>query len=454
MTAPDTLHDLNRLLNERLGGGRVFAPGDDEYLACTTLWNDAVRARPALVVRPRDETETALAVTAAVQCGVGVAVRAGGHDWAGRALHGDGLVIDLADLRSVHVAGHEAVIGGGALAADVVAAAAPWGLNVVTGTAGTVGMVGLTLGGGYGPLLGTCGLAADNLVGARVVLADGQVVSTDDDPELLWALRGGGGNFGVVTSMRIRLHPDRGLVGGVVVFEEDQSAEVLGRYADLLAAGPEELTTLLEMTVMPGVGPCLLAVPVWSGAPGKAQRAMEEVIGLGRAVSAPVGPITQQQLLAQFDQQIPVGMHWTLRTRTVATLTDEIIDLLLTATRDRPGPGCGIGIRQFHGAATRQGHEDSAFGCREHHLVLEISAGRTPDDDHHAHRSWAETLHADLAPHALPGGYPNFLKADQTDQVAHAYGSGRARLMAAKAAYDPAGIFTATPLPLRTTDQL
>lgn len=327
----------------------------------------------------------------------------------------------------------------------MVAAAAPRALNVATGTAGAVGMAGLTMGGGYGPLLGTYGLAADNLLGARVVLADGRVVSTDEDPELLWALRGGGGNFGVVTSMQIRLHPDRGLLGGVVVFEGDQS-EVLGRYADLLAGGPEELPTLMEMTEMPGLGPCLLGVPVWSGAPDEAQAAMDAVIGLGRAVSAPVGPTTQQQLLAQFDQQIPTGMHWTLRTRTIATLTDELIDLLLAAPRDRPGPGCGIGIRQFHGAATRRGPEDSAFGRREEHLVVEISAGRAPDDDHHhAHRSWAETLHAGLAPHALPGGYPNFLTADRTDQVAHAYGPGRSRLMAAKAAYDPTGVFTATP---------
>ena len=450
MPSADAIVALRNLLEERLGADRVYRPGHQAHDDALALWNGGVDARPALVVRPRDRAETAAVVTAAVASGVGLSVRGGGHDWAGRSLRDGGLVIDLGDLRGVEIVDGEAVVGGGARTADVVAAASAHGLNVATGTAGVVGLAGLTLGGGYGPLVGTAGLAADNLLGAEVVLADGRLVSTDDDPELLWALRGGGGNFGVVTQMRIRLHRDRGLVGGMVLFSFDEAETVLARYADLLADAPDELTLLLELTVVPGVGPSLLAVPVWSGEPDAAQAALDDVVALGTPLSSTIGPAAQKDLLEQFDEQVPVGRHWSLRTRSVATLTPEVVDVLIAAAQERPGPGAGLGLRHFHGAATRVGADDTAFGRRTNHVAIEISAGRGPDEDPAPYRAWVDSVSARLAPHALPGGYPNFLKADQTEQAALAYGDHAARLVEAKRTYDPTGVFTATPLPVGT----
>ncbi|WP_210583083.1 FAD-binding oxidoreductase [Streptomyces sp. GESEQ-35] len=449
MCSANAVDELSRRLGERLRADRVHRPGDPAFAGAATLWNGAVTTRPALVVRPRTGAEVATAVSAAQEFGVGLSVRGGGHDWAGRALREGGLVIDLGEMRDVRVEGNTAVMGGGSLAGDVVAAAASHGANVATGTAGVVGMAGLSLGGGYGLLLGTAGLAADNLLGAEVVLADGRLVSTEDDPELLWALRGGGGNFGVVTTMHVRLHPDRGLVGGMVLFPWEEAATVLARYAELTASAPDGLTVLLEMTFVPDVGPCLLAVPVWSGEQRHADAAIADVLRLGTPISSTVGPITQKDLLAQFDQHVPHGMHWDLRTRTIAAPTPGIIDLLISSAEARPGPGAGIGLRQFHGAATRVGADDTAFGLRTGHVVVEISAGRGPDDDASAYRKWAEDVRTSLEPHALPGGYPNFLLPDQDDQVAHAYGSHTARLIAAKQSYDPRHVFTATPLPDR-----
>ncbi|WP_419997830.1 FAD-binding oxidoreductase [Streptomyces boninensis] len=447
MSSAHAAAELARRLQERLGAERVHRPGDPAYAGAAALWNGAVTTRPALTVRPRTGAEAAAAVTAARESGFGLSVRGGGHDWAGRALREGGLVIDLGEMRTVRVERDIAVIGGGSLAGDVVGAAAAHGANVATGTAGVVGMAGLSLGGGYGLLLGTAGLAADNLLGAEVVLADGRLVSTDDDPELLWALRGGGGNFGVVTSMRVRLHPDRGLVGGMVLFPWDEAAKVLARYAELTASAAEGLTVLLELTFVPDIGPCLLAVPVWSGERRHADAAIDGVLRLGTPISSTVGPTTQKELLAQFDQHVPRGMHWDLRTRTIAALTPDITDLLVASAEARPGPGAGIGLRQFHGAATRVGADDTAFGLRTGHIVVEISAGRGPDEDAGAYGNWAEGVRTALEPHALPGGYPNFLLPDQHDQVAHAYGSHAARLLAAKQSYDPQHIFTATPLP-------
>ncbi|MFG3258384.1 FAD-binding oxidoreductase [Streptomyces sp. NPDC048172] len=450
MGSANAADELAGRLGARLRPGRLHRPGDPAYAVASALWNGAVTTRPALVVRPRTAEEVAVAVTAARECGVGLSVRGGGHDWAGRALREGGLVIDLGGMREVRVEGDAAVMGGGSLAGDVVAAAAPAGLNVATGTAGLVGMAGLTLGGGYGPLLGTAGLAADNLLGAEVVLADGRLVSTEDDGELLWALRGGGGNFGVVTRMRVRLHRDRGLVGGIALFPWDEAPAVLARYAELTASAPEGLTLLLELTFVPDLGSCVLAVPVWSGAPGGADAAVADVLRLGTPVTSTVGPTTQRELLGQFDRAVPTGMHWDLRTRTVAALTPEIIRVLLDAAESRPGPGAGIGVRQFHGAATWVGADDTAFGTRAPHVVVEISAGRGPDDaDDTAdtYRKWAEGVRSALEPHALPGGYPNFLLPEQRDQVAHAYGAHAPRLTEAKRAYDPEQVFTATPLP-------
>lgn len=449
MKSPDAHGPLVHLLEQRLGAQRVFGPDHPVYADAVQLWNGAVTARPALVVRPRNAVQTAAAVTAALECGVGVSVRGGGHDFAGRALRDGGLVIDLGDMRDVSVTDGVAAAGGGARAADVVAAAAPHGLNVATGTAGVVGMAGLCLGGGYGPLLGTAGLAADNLLSAEVVLADGRIVSTGDDRELLWALRGGGGNFGVVTEMGIRLHPDRGLIGGMVVFPWEQASSVLAGAATLLAGAPDGLTLLIEMTVAPEVGPCLLAVPVWSGEPQLGDAALDKVLRLGTPLSSTLGPTNQKDLLQQFDQQVPTGMHWDLRTRSVAALTPDINNILIDAADQRPGPGAGIGVRQFHGAATRVGADETAFGRRTTHVVLEISAGRGPNTDPTPYRAWVEHVSATLAPHALPGGYPNFLVPHQDDQVAHAYGSNTDRLLGAKHRYDPKGVFTATPLPHR-----
>ncbi|WP_461035043.1 FAD-binding oxidoreductase [Streptomyces mayteni] len=449
MNATKPVDELHCRLAERLGADRVFRPADRGYVGAVGLWNGAVTTRPALVVSPRTGAEVAAAVTAAREAGVRLSVRGGGHDWAGRALVDGGLVIDLGAMRQVRIERNTAVIGGGSQARDVVAAATPHGLNVATGTAGVVGMAGLSLGGGYGPLLGTAGLAADNLLGAEVVLADGRLVSTDDDPELLWALRGGGGNFGVVTSMRVRLHPDRGLVGGMVLFPWEEAASVLARHAELTADAPEGLTLLLELTVVPEVGPCLLAVPVWSGEPGQADAVIDRVTRLGTPLTSSVGRTSQQELLAGFDRSVPHGMHWDLGTRTVAEPTPDIAEILIRAAEARPGPGAGIGLRPFHGAATRVGADDTAFGLRTRHLVVEISAGRGPREDPGPYRSWLDGVDAALAPHALPGGYPNFLAPDRHEQIAHAYGGHAARLVAAKERYDPDHVFTATPLPDR-----
>src|SRR5215469_13640773 len=215
--------------------GRVVLRGDDDYTRARQIWNRAVENQPALLAVCETLADVQAAVRVARRHDLSLSVRGGGHDWTGRALRSDGLVIDLSRMRQVIVSPHArvATVSGGATLKDVAAAAGAHGLVAALGNCGAVGMAGLTLGGGYGPLNGQCGLAADNLLGAELVLADGRRVTTgpDEEPELFWAIRGGGGNFGVVTFLRVQLHEARHMLGGMIVYPWSEAERVLRGYA-------------------------------------------------------------------------------------------------------------------------------------------------------------------------------------------------------------------------------
>jgi FAD/FMN-containing dehydrogenase len=223
--------------------GRMSTPGDDGYAAATAIWSKPVGRMPRAVVHCQTADDVRSAIGAARDCDLPLSVRGGGHDWAGRALC-DGIVIDLSGMRRVTVGSDGAArISGGARAADVLAITHSLGLVAVTGSVGSVGMAGLTLGGGYGPLIGRFGLALDNLVEAEVVLADGRIVLANhaDEAELLWALRGGGGNFGVVTAMHCRLHALTSVRTGLLIYPFTEAKAILNSCADIATSAPEEL---------------------------------------------------------------------------------------------------------------------------------------------------------------------------------------------------------------------
>src|SRR5262245_17427008 len=247
---------MNRL--DRQVRGRLSMPGDKRYVAATAIWAKPTGRMPRAVVHCRTREDVQLAILAARSCDLSLSVRGGGHDWAGRALC-DGIVIDLSNMNGVVVrpGNRTAQIAGGARAADVLAVTDPRGLAAVTGACGAVGMAGLTLGGGYGPLIGRFGLALDNLVAAEVVLADGRIVTANDDQEeeLFWALRGGGGNFGVVTEMHHRVHDLPNVLSGMLVYPFAEAKGVLERCTDIAASLPEELTFQLAFVAGPDGAP-------------------------------------------------------------------------------------------------------------------------------------------------------------------------------------------------------
>jgi FAD/FMN-containing dehydrogenase len=435
--------------------GRVVSRADDDYARRRQIWNGAVEKLPALFAVCETSADVQAAVRAARRHGLPLSVRGGGHDWAGRALLDDGLVIDLTGMRDVAVDPRAlvATVAGGAWARDVAVAAGAHGLVAALGNCGTVGMAGLTLGGGYGPLSGTCGLAADNLLGAEIVLADGRSVTTgpDAEPDLYWALRGGGGNFGVVTSLRVRLRPARDMLAGSIIYNWNEAGAVLRRYAAFAATAPDELGVAIGVMSGPDGEPVVMVVPLWNGERCQGERAMEDVQAFGTSQSAQVGPATYADLLAQFDAWVEAadGYHWEIRTRWLPELTAGAADAIIAAKARAASPHCSVFWHHFHGAATRIAPDGAAFGLRREHFMVEIVAGWKPDgDDGTAHRRWAQDLWESLAPFALPGGYANMLAPHDREQARDAYGSNGGRLRSLKRRFDPDGVFaSAIPLP-------
>ncbi|MFI0483585.1 FAD-binding oxidoreductase [Actinomadura sp. 9N215] len=439
-----------RELTDRLGPDAVATSGP-LYDRTRRVWNGAVTNRPALVVHARGTADVQAAVRAARDHGLPLSVRGGGHDWLGRGVRDGALVIDLAGMRRVEVDAQAAVatVDGGATAADLIGAASPHGLSAVTGTVGAVGVAGLTLGGGYGLLNGRFGLALDNLLAADVVLADGRAVTADADheAELFWAIRGGGGNFGVVTSMRHRLHRADPILAGTIFYPLPQAAAVLDRLNEVLSAAPDELTVAIAMLTGPGGAPGLGLLPAWSGDPAPGEAHIDRLRRLGSPAFAKVGPTTYSDLLHANDEQgETIGHHVACRTRSVPHLTPDTVSALVKAAATFTSPLSRVLCGQFHGAAARVPVESTAFGLRRNHIMATIISWWPPGDAE-PHQTWADAVSEALARDALPGGYPNGLSPDDTTQIADAYGPNATRLRAAKTRYDPSNTFTATPLP-------
>jgi FAD binding domain len=435
--------------------GTVVIRGDGDYVRTRQIWNRAVENQPALLAVCETSEDVQAAVRSAQRYNLPVSVRGGGHDWTGRALCSDGLVIDLSRMRQVIVDPHSrvATVAGGAQAKDVAAAAGAHGLIAAMGNCGAVGMAGLTMVGGYGPLNGLYGLAADNLLGAEVVLADGRRVTSgpDEEPDLFWAIRGGGGNFGVVTSLRVQLHEMHNMIAGPIVYPWSDAEPVLRRYAEFAATMPDELGISVGMTSGPDGQPTLMFLPLWNGDKQRGERIISDFQALATPQLAQVGPMTYSDLLALYDAWLDTvdDCHWEFRTRSLPALTPGAIDVIIKAVASRTSPYSMVNWHHFHSAATRIPAEEIAFGSRQEHFMVEIIAGWKPDGSSSAaHRQWAQDLWEGLAPFALPGGYASFLEPHDREQAKHAYGGNGVRLRALKRRFDPDGVFaSAIPLP-------
>lgn len=452
-SSSDATFRLSESLSRNVDADRILKPGDSSFPEAVRVWNGAVDAIPAMIVRCGSESDVQQAVRAAREAGVPISVRGGGHDWAGRSTGpSGGLVLDLSGMRkvAVDVDSGTATVGGGATAADVIDAGSSYGLVTTTGTSAHVGVAGFAMGGGYGPGAAKYGLGLDNVISAQVVLADGRLVRADaaSEPELLWAIKGGGGNFGVVTSLTMRMHPLETALAGFLIFGPHEAAQVWRGIEEIVASAPDDLLVDTAFITSPDGDPAILVSPAWLGEHAVGEPYIEQLRNLGTVFASQIGPVPWSALIGFVDTIAPAGRHYHLRTRNIAGFSDDVVPVLIEAGTERTSPFSTIALHSFRGAATRVAPDGTAFSLRAPHYMAEIIGAWEPGDSRaDDHRRWVEHTADALSEHALPGGYVNLLGPDETDRAAHTFGDNTARLLAAKATYDPDNTFNAVPLP-------
>ena len=437
--------DLTALLT-----GQLLLPDDAAYEQVRHLWNGKVKTQPAAIVRCLTVPDVIHTVRWTRAHGLPLAVRGGGHDFAGRALVENGVVIDLSQMKAVTIDpdARTALIQGGSTAGDLIEAAQKYGLATATGSVSSVGMSGFTLGGGYGSLMGAYGLGADNLLSAQVVTADGQLVTANahEHPDLLWGLRGGGGNFGVVVSLEYRLHPLTTVLSGLLLYPLDQAQTVLHRFNEFITTAPDELTIPSGFLQMPDGTPALFLSPTYCGAIESGDRAIAPLRTFGDLLVDRVQPVTYNALIHGQDALTPEGRHYYIQTRSLDGFQTETIEVLIDRGLPLPSPFSLIQVHNFHGFASRVGVSETSFALRQDHLMVEAIAAWEPQSPAQAQRQieWAQNLSHALAPYAFKGGYINLLDEKEQERVPLAFGSNYERLLDLKRTYDPDDVFSST----------
>jgi len=420
--------------------GRVLTPRDDDYDAARVIYNALVDARPSVIARCTGPADVATALDFAQAHSLEIAVRGGGHNPAGHCICDGGLVVDLSQMRTVTVDSSSAVAQaeGGATWGDFDTATQAAGLVTPGGVVVTTGVGGLTLGGGIGHLTAQHGLTCDNLVGGEIVTPDGRVLEVSEDDELLWGLRGGGGNFGVVTRLDFTLFPLDGLVGGTLRYQGSGIREGLRRFRDLVASSPCDLSCQAEIGRNETGEPELLVVPAYTGSAGDpdAIAALRATPGLVADEVRSQSFLDQQRL---FDPPYGKNRHY-WKGHFVRELPDELIDELVDSVRKRGRPSDKVLIESLHGGPKEVGPEHGALGFR--HAAFNVSAMAVWTDaaDDADHIAWARETAAAIEPWSVRGGgYVNYMQADEPiERVRAAFGADSFdRLQALKRRYDP-----------------
>lgn len=435
--------------------GAVITPQDSIYDQARQLWNGMVDRYPALIVRCLGTQDVCHAVDFAREHRMQLSIRGGGHHIAGNAIAEGGMTIDLSAMRSVHIDSRQGIarIDPGALLGDVDRESQAFGLASPLGINSTTGFAGLCLGGGFGWLTRRFGLTADNLLSADIVTADGQRhwVSADSEPDLFWAIRGGGGNFGVVTSFELRLHsvgPE--VYAGLVVYPFEQARQVLHAWRDFTANSSEDLsvwTVLRQAPPLPflpesvhGQKVVVFAL-VHSGDVATAEREAAPVLSFGEPVGHMLGGQPYTGFQAAFDPLLTPGARNYWKSHNFSRLDDEMLDGVIAATAQLPGPECEIFIAQLGGAMARVDPTTTAYAGRDAQYMMNIHGRWQEAVDDERCRDWARRSFSDLSPYATGGGYVNFLTEDEGERVAAAYGVNYTRLQAIKQQYDPDNLF-------------
>jgi len=435
--------------------GGVLGVADAAYDEARKVWNATVDRKPALIARCLTDVDVQAAVRFAAAHRMLLSVRGGGHHIAGNAVAEGGLMIDLSGMRSISIDGatRTARVGAGALLGDLDRESQAHGLATPLGINSTTGVAGLTLGGGFGWLTRRHGLTIDNLVGATVVTADGalRLVSAASEPDLFWALRGGGGNFGVATSFEFRLHPvGPEVYSGLVVYPFAQARQVLRAWRDFNAGAPDELSVWAVLRKAPPLpflpasahGTEVVILPVvYSGDVEAGQRAVAPVLQFGDPIGTALGPTPYAGFQTAFDPLLAPGGRNYWKSNNFSTLSDAALDLVIAAAGRLPGPECEIFMAHLGGAMAHVAPSATAFVGRDANYIMNVHGRWSDARDDERVRAWARGVFEEAAPHATGSGYVNFLTEDEAERVAASYGTNYPRLQALKRRFDPDNLF-------------
>jgi FAD/FMN-containing dehydrogenase len=434
--------------------GRLVRPSDEAYGDARHVWNGMIDRYPTAIARCADADDVAASVAFGREHGLAIAVRGGGHSVAGLGVADNAIVIDLGDLRTTAIdpAARTVQAGAGLTWGGFDAATQAVGLATTGGMISTTGIAGLTLGGGIGYLMRKHGLACDNLIAAEMITADGARLraSADENPDLLWGLRGGGGNFGVVTSFEYRLHQVDTILGGMIMWPADRAADVLGFYAEYAAAAPEELTTLAAFVTAPPAPfvpeelrlQAVVAVVVcWSGDLAAGERAVAPLRAFGSPAVDVVGPMPYAALQSMLDEGAPAGLRNYFKSGYLGQLDEAAIDVIRAAAASRVSPMSQIHIHQLGGAVARQDPSTSAFSHRDAAYAVNVIATWSRPSQDRANIAWARDAFSRLAP-LTEGVYLNFLGDEGESRVRAAYDHPAwDRLVELKRRFDPDNVF-------------
>jgi len=435
--------------------GRIIEPTDKDYDDARRVYNAMIDKKPRLIVRCVDVADVVVSVNFARENTLLLAIRSGGHNAGGLGIADDALVIDLAPIKYTRVdpAARTVTVGSGCTWGDVDHATHAFGFAVPSGIISTTGVGGLTLGGGIGHLTRKCGLTIDNLLSADVVLADGKFVraGADENSDLFWALRGGGGNFAVVTAFTFKLHKIDIIYGGPMLYELSEAADVMKWYRGLIPSAPDDLNGFFAFLTVPPAPPFpehlhlkKMCGIVWAcTAPeSKAKEMFKPIRAFKKPALDFVGPLPQPALQSMFDAIYPPGLQWYWRADFVNELSDKAIAEHVRFGHALPSMHSTMHLYPINGAASRVARQDTAWNYRDANWA-QVMVGVDPDPANNEKTiSWTKNYYDALHPYSAGGAYVNFLMGDEGgDRVKATYGDNYARLVAIKNKYDPQNLF-------------
>jgi FAD/FMN-containing dehydrogenase len=434
-------------LRERLAKlvkGPVLGAGDPAYEEARHVFNAMIERRPAAILKCADAKDVAHGVTAAREYDLPLSIKGGGHSVAGNAVCDGGLMLDMSSMKRIFVDPERdlAVADAGLTLGEFDGATSRYGLATTLGVVSMTGIAGLTLGGGIGWLNGKHGLACDNVLSMDVVTADGQLrtVNADQHQDLFWALRGGGGNFGVVVSFTYRLHPVDMVLAGPISYPPDRAADALRLYHQVTSSAPDALATSASVARAADGKPSVSVVVCWSGPVSEGERVLRPLREFGPPIADAVGLIPYRELQSMPDSGYPQGRLHYWKASFLADLPGEAIDALLRFSATAPSPYTGIGLQQITGAASRIAPTATAFAHRARQYDFLILSQWDDPADSPANVSWTRELFDAMSPH-FRGVYVNNLGEEGSDRVQDAYGANYDRLAGIKAVHDPDNVF-------------